>query len=111
MDNNNPTQAPMTPNVPPAPQIPVPDAPATGSNNKVILWFVIGLVIIVLVVGGIYLFLSRQQAVVPQTKITTTQASPSPAAQNLESDLNSINVNPAGTNSDFAAVDQDLKQL
>ena len=112
MENNNPAQAPMTPNVPP----PMPDAPASSSNeqssssNKIILWFVVGLVIIVLVVGGIYFFLSRQQ--VAPTQAPITQVSPSPAAQeNLESDLNNINVDVAGATSDFTAVDQDLQQL
>lgn len=105
----------MTPNIPSpsaqpmAPQVQMPDAPSS-SSNKVILWFVIGLVIIVLAVGGTYFFLSRQQTA--PTQAPTTQASPSPAAQeNLESDLNNINVDAAGAASDFTAVDQDLQQL
>lgn len=107
----------MTPNVPPqepqsatAPQIQMPST-SSNSSNKVILWFVIGLVVIVLVVGGVYFFLSRKQTAAP-TKAPITQITPSPAAQqNLESDLDSINVDAAGTTGDFTAIDQDLQQL
>lgn len=115
MDSNNPAQAPGIPNVsPPATQpavskVQMPDIPSS-SSNKVILWFIVGLVVIVLTVGGIYFFLNRQQAA--PTQAPTTQASPSPAAQqNLESDLNNINVDIAGATSDFTAVDRDLQSL
>lgn len=113
----NPVQTPIVPNVPTSmPQIPAsqaqmpgPNAPANDSK-KVILWFVIGLVIIFLVVGTIYFFLSKQQPT--NTQAPTTQASPFPVAQqDLSSELNSINVDPSGVNNDFAAVDQDLQQL
>ncbi len=115
MDNNNPAQTQVTVNVPAAPQPAVPQVPAPSASpngsNKVILWFVIGLIIIILAVGGVYFFLSRQQAVAPQT-ITPSQTSPSPSPQaNLENDLNNINVDASGTNNDFVAVDQDLQQL
>ncbi len=69
-----------------------------------------GLIIIVLLVGGVYCFLSRQQTAPTQAPIT--QVSPSPVAQqDLGSELNNINVDVAGATSDFTAVDQDLQQL
>lgn len=118
MDNNNQTpQATSTaPNMPPAapqPAAPVqmPDTSSNGSN-KIILWFVIGLVIVVLAVGGIYVFLSRQQAATQNVQQPTVQTTPKPqdTADALDKDLNSINVD-TGTNSDFDSIDQDLQQL
>ncbi|MDD5415917.1 MAG: hypothetical protein PHE48_02835 [Candidatus Daviesbacteria bacterium] len=122
MENNNPVQAPITPNVaspapvskpetPPQaqmPGIPPVSAPSNNSNN-IVVWFVVGLIIVILAVGGIYFFLNRQQATTPQTQTTTTQTSPSPQP-NLEDELNSINV-PLEADADFIQVDQDLQQL
>lgn len=102
MENNN---------IPPLPPQPVvPGEPVTpGDSNKMILWFVIGLIGVILIVGGIYVFLSKgQPAAKPQT---TASKVPSPAPEaNLENDLNSINVN-SGIDSDFTSVDQDLESL
>lgn len=90
--------------VQPAPQ------QAKPASKKMILWLILGLAVIVLAVGGIYLYLSRQQAANSlQTNATQT---PAPAAQeNLENDLNSINIDTTTTSSDFNTVDQDLNQL
>ncbi len=108
MDNNNPSvpsQAPI-PNVSPIQkpvfkENPVPEQ----SSKKLVLWLVIGLVIIIVLVGGIYMYLSRQQAV--SNKIIPT---PSPIVQgNLENDLNAIEV--ASPEADFTSLDQDIQQL
>lgn len=122
VENNNPVQAPITPNVAPSapiskpetppqaqmPGIPPVNAPSNNSNN-IVVWFVVGLIIVILAVGGIYFFLNRQQTAAPQT--TTTQTSPSPSPQsNLEDELNSIDVS-SEADADFAQVDQDLQQL
>lgn len=125
MDGNNPTRETPAPNIPPpqptppvAPQVTVPGVSSGGSNgsNKILMWFIIGLIIVVLAVGGIYFFLSKQPTPTPiptpQPATTTTEASPAPAiTAGLENDLNNINVDETGTNTDFAPVDQDLQQL
>lgn len=106
MDNNNP----VTPN--PAPQPTPPQAEENKGSNKIVLWFVIGLVIVVMAVGGIYLFLSRQQAAAPKLaprSATTQTPKPSPA-ENLEADLNSIDVE-SGADKEFTSIDQDLQAL
>lgn len=112
----NSTQAPQVPtqNTPPAPAQPAvpqtPIVPTTGGDEskKPILWLVIGIMLILALVGGIYLYLSRQQAKSStQTMVQTPQPSPQ---DNLENDLNSINVE-SSPSSDFAPVDSDLQQL
>lgn len=101
MEENNSPQTPAT-NQPPTKQ-PV-------KLNKRIVWLAGGLLIIILIVGGIYLFSGTQQTVVPNSQTTTLQA-PKPAAEeNLENDLSSIDVEN-GTESDFTSTDQDLQQL
>ncbi len=120
MDNNNSvTQQPTTNTVPPQPQPVASQTPVTpespsGDSNKMILWLLIGLVVIVVSIGGIYLFLSKQQAAVPESQTTKTpivQATPKPqdTVDALDRDLSSVNV--ADPNSDFPSVDQDLQQL
>lgn len=101
MENNN-LRSPVSVPQPPI----IPNAPAEESN-KLIIWLVIGLVVIMAVVGGMYLVLNRQQTTSKPTAVSKTIA---PAAEeNLESDLNAIDVS-SGEN-DFTSVDQDLKQL
>lgn len=71
-----------------------------------VLWLIAGLVVIVLVAGGIYLYLSPKQKVTP-TKPTSTS---SPTSQeNLENELNTVNVEDV--ENDFSSVDQDLQNL
>lgn len=111
------TPAPVSPQQPAAqasqpavPQVPVSSMPANGSN-KIIIYFVVGLVAIVLAVGGVYFYLSRQQvqAPTPQPTIPTVQTSPSPStAAGLQNDLNNVNAEVA---TDLTPVDQDLQQL
>lgn len=121
MDSNNSMpQAPII-NTPPqspqpvAPQVPIPaptksDLVPPGDSHKVILWFVIGLIVVILAVAGVYLFLSRQQAA-ETTRQPIVQVTPKPAdmVNALDQDLNSINV--ATSDADFSTVDQDLNQL
>lgn len=109
MDNSNqvnPTQQPVepTPTTQPTPVV-VPPAEPEGSN-KMVLWLILGLVVIVLVVGGIYLYLSQQQG----AETGVTQPTPTPVTEeNLENELNTIDV--AGSDQDFTAIDQDLQSL
>lgn len=114
MENNN-SQPQGTTQPQPAPIM--PNSPSVGANeppqqdsssNKMVMWLILGLVVIVLIVGGVYLYLSRQQTAKNlQTNVIQT---PAPVAQeNLENDLNTIDVGIL--DQDFSAVDQDLKQL
>lgn len=106
MENDNPvTQTPVAK----IPEAPVPQA---GESNKIIMWFVMGLVVIVILVGGAYLFLSKQQPTVTnQTPLQPVVQAPKPqeTVDALDKDLSDLNV--ANSDSDFSLVDQDLKQL
>lgn len=102
MDNNNP-QAPA-----PAP-VQQPAEEKTG-GSKMVLWFIIGLVVVIALVGGIYFFLSKQQAATQSEVVTAQTPAPTPT-ENLENDLNNINVDTSTTSSEFNTVDQDLNQL
>ncbi len=112
MENNDlkaATQPPESsmPTQPATPQVPIAGTPPEESN-KLIIWLIIGLVVVIILVGGVYLFLSRQQAA---SQVQTTVQAPTPTpAENLEGDLNSIDVDSDAT-SDFTQVDQDLQQL
>lgn len=107
--NTAPPQAPSS--QPSAPQTPIPDS-SSGDSNKMILWLLLGLVIVVALVGGIYFFLSMQQGgsiEQPATEQEVVQVTPPDTMDALEKDLNALNVENA--DSDFASVDQDLEQL
>lgn len=108
MDSNNP---PATAGPAPVSPQPTPlQAEDNKGSNKIVLWFVIGLVIVVVAVGGIYLFLSRQQAAEPKPPAQTVKTqTPKPTpAENLEQDLNSINLD---AETDLSEIDQDLQAL
>lgn len=117
MDNDN--QKPITnaqPIQPSASSEPsVPQATvseASGDSNKMILYLIIGLVIVVALVGGIYFFLSKQQtAIETNTNQPVAQVSPTPqdTVDALDRDLSALNIGTA--DSDFSSVDSDLEQL
>lgn len=98
MDNNNPVTNPVTPVADPLPS----GQPVKKSKT---MWLIVGLVLVILLIAGIYLLQSRQKA------SQSVKASPSPvvATDNLEQDLNSINV--GDVESEFNTVDQDLQSL
>lgn len=113
MDNNNQVQ-PQSVNTGPAPApVPVVPTPSAGDSNKMILWLIIGFVIVIGLVGGVYFFLSRQQtANTAQTidrPITQVTKKPPETVDALDKDLSALNVD--NSDSDFATVDQDLQQL
>lgn len=110
MDNNNPAPQPIEPQIP-GPNIPITGISEQKSSSKVIRFFIIGIVIVAVLVGGIYLFLSSQQKKSPENPSPVIQSPTTPPQESLESDLNNINVDAGGEDSDFTAVDQDLQQL
>lgn len=110
MDNNQPIPPPQT-NIPePVPQ---PEAPGVKQSNKLVLFLVLGVVLIVLVVGGGYLYMSGKQAADLKKQENAANAfpvtSPKPTEASLDSQLNDVNI--ATDDSDFTSVDQDLQGL
>ena len=98
----NPVQASQTtPNVVQPPPIPVKEP----GDKKTMVWFVGGLVLVILVVGVIYLFLNSQQK-------SQTAPTPSPKAaveENLEQGLDAVNIEDV--EGEFTTVDSDLQKL
>lgn len=81
-------------------QVPPTPAPSKGKT----MWLIIGLVIVLLVIAGIYLLQSRQKV------SQSSKASPSPiVTDSMERDLNSVDV--GDLESEFSVVDQDLQNL
>lgn len=99
MELNNPVSPVQnTPTTTPPPELNVMPKSKT-------MWLIVGLVVIILLIAGIYLYQSRQQKVSQPLKTTP----PATTVDNLESDLNSINV--GDVDSEFTSVDQDLQGL
>lgn len=101
MDNNKQSQAPQ-----PAPSVIQP--PVEKEDSKMIIWFVSGLIIIGVVVGGIYWYLGKQQTSSQQIPQASNQ--PATTSENFSKDLDSIDIQ-ASDSSDFTSVDQDIKDL
>jgi len=110
VDNSNSQVPPAAPVIPETPQPAAVPTPESG-GGKTKLWIIIGLVVLLLILGGVYFYLSSQKNEAPEDlPQTTTQASPTPVPiNNLESDANSIEIE--STDGDFATVDADLKNL
>lgn len=108
MDNNSPAPTSPTPPQPvqPSPVVVQPDA---GKDSKMGLWMIIGVILVFVAVGGIYWYLSSQQAaqntIVPLSDIKLT-----PPETNLNDELNSIDVESSGS-SDFIDVDSDISGI
>lgn len=125
VENQTPNQtqpestAPVTPaafpnpQVDPAPEVIQPTDPpkSTGSDkpagkNNALVWIVVALIILVLILAGVYFYLTQST-----TKPVSTL--PQPAAQtpkeDMQTELNSLDV--ASEGEDFAEVDKDLQQL
>jgi flagellar basal body-associated protein FliL len=101
--NNIPVTPPQGPTQPTGTFTQQP-APTPENSSKFVIWIITGLVIIILVVGGIYLYLSNKQAV------TTPSTTPAPVVQeNLEDELNAVEI--GDPDADFTAIDQDLQNL
>lgn len=98
VDKNNPVTNPVTPVADPLPN-------GQSVKKSKTMWLIVGLVVVILLIVGIYLLQSRQKA------SQSVKVSPSPVAakDNLEQDLNSLNV--GDVESEFSTVDQDLQSL
>lgn len=114
MDNNNtaqvpqnsiPPQQPSTPQ-PVAPTPPVPP-PQIEEGNKMAIWLIGGLIVVIAVVGLIYWYLGRGASKQADQPVKT----PPPVSQepNLEEDLNAIEV--GDVESELSDVDKDLESL
>ena len=91
----------------PTPPLPTDPKPAS-SEKKMALWLIIGLVIIVIIVGGIYFYLSNQQKPL-QSNLPVEGPKTTAASENLENDINNVNVDEVDKN--FSQVDKDLGSL
>lgn len=91
--------------------IPTPANPISSQPPKKIPWLAIIVIIIILLIGAGYLLLGKPgTGIKKQPPLTISQQTPSQNQDNLDNGLNSINVD-IGSDSDFASIDQDLKQL
>ena len=135
MENNNPTTPqPQTvpsfgtpvqpvaavPGIPPAqPTITstVPPAQPSKEGNKIVIFLILGIVIILLIVGGLYFYLSTQQPKVETQISVPTQVASAPSTQPsvanfrdaLDKELEAIKVDES--NADFNSIDADLQKL
>lgn len=114
MDSSNvkypaPVQTP--PQVPQANTPFIPESPKEGNSSKLILFLFIGLILIAIVVGGGYWYMSKGQ----QAPRAEVNQSPLPVVQqkaqeeSIDKQFNSIDI--ATDDADFAEVDQDLQGL
>lgn len=117
VDNSNPQTSPQPNTSQPMPQpatIPPQTAAAPQSSNKMIMWLGLGLILIVLLAGGVYLFIFRQQAAtsapaLTQQPIVQAPLQPEETIDALDRDLEAVKVD--STDNDFSSIDQDLKSL
>lgn len=75
-------------------------------NGNLMLWLIIVLVLAILVIGGLYLYMQQNKPAVPESSYQTPQTV---VKEDLESDLNSVDVE--GTSTEFDALDKDLQSL
>lgn len=107
MDNNNPapqlTGTTTAPNMnPPQPQQPVSGEPPK-SSRKMILILVTGFLVAIVLIGGVYFYVSSK-------KVQPSQIQTPPQTQDvLERELESVNVEDLET--EFATVEADLQNL
>lgn len=106
MDNNKPQPNQTAPIV--------PEVESSGEGNKTVVWFIVGLVLIGVVVGGLYWYMSKQQTTSGNSNPTGYTAPKTTTANTptttLDQDLDAINVQ-ASDSGDFNSIDQDLKSL
>lgn len=105
--------APQQPVKPVAPATPNMASQAPKESNKMIFFLVGGVIVIALVVGGIFWYLSNQQKPSQTANQNTNTAVNTKSTNNVDSlnqDLNSIDVQ-ASDSAGFDALDRDLQNL
>lgn len=112
MDNNNSPVQPI-PNMQSNPVVnqpqTAPSLPSDKGGHKMVLWLIGGLILIILIVGGMYIFLGKNTKEGAKTPVATTQ----PVTKKLD-DVSETEVEAVGVGdleSEFTSVDQDLKSL
>ncbi len=93
--------------------VPMPVQPPVQheGGSKLIIWLIGGLIIVLLVVAGIYFFMSSQKGPKEQSQPTQT-AQPAAKATNQEvqeSDVNAVEID--NLDKEFEAVEKDLETL
>lgn len=114
MENNNPTpppapqpqqlvnQQPMgQPTQTPAPKV-------EGESHKMILWLVAGLILIIAVVGGVYLYMVNQQKGSTQGAPTAVVTQPE-SVDSLEKEV--VSEELEDIDKQFQSVDKDIESL
>ena len=105
MDNNN---QPIQPTA--QPTLATVQAGQEKESSKMVLWFIGGIVLIMLAVGGIYWFLSKQQINQQVSQVPVRPAEAQVTTETLSQNLNAVDVEYSDS-SDFSQVDQDLQDL
>lgn len=99
--------APSDPLLPQEPKITSAELGQPPKKSKINIWIAGGVVILVVILTGVYFYLSQTAKTPPTTP--TTQPVSQPQEEDLESELNSLDVESEGA--DFAEVDKDLQSL
>lgn len=121
MENNQPVQTqqqqqPATPVASTQAAVP-PVAPVSnedsGESKKMVLFLIAGVIFIIVLVGGVYMYLSKIQEAPDTAKISTPQqTSEQPEISKpdaIEQEINSINA--TSIDESMSGVDQDIKGL
>lgn len=90
------------------PQAP-PPTPSAEGGSKMALWLIGGLILIILIIGGIYIFLSKNTKESAKTPAASTQPVTKKLDDVSESEVEAVGV--ADLEAEFSSVDQDLKSL
>lgn len=85
--------------------------PKENGGNKLILWLVGGLIIVIITVGGMYWYLGKQPVKdqASQTALPQASSQPQTTTESIDQELNTIDVQ--ASDSDFDSIDQDLQSL
>lgn len=100
-------QTPLNPQSAP-PQTP-PSTPVSEGGSKMVLWLTLGLVLIILIVGGIYIFLNKNAKESAKTPAASTQPVTKELDNVSEAEVEAVGI--GDLESEFSSVDQELKGL
>ena len=121
MDNNkqplpqSPTPQPVQAAPEPSPsvvtsgsgsQIPTPSTPSGGINKA---FLAIGVILLILIAGGVYLYMNNQKPVPKVETTTKTETTVAKEVDTTDADLNAIDIQSEDT--ELSTVDADLQSL